>query len=58
MSKIMIDRIKQISIEMKAIVNRSQEDGRITNMEDQDRLEHLAEERDELISCAIFYGRY
>lgn len=58
MNEMMIDRIKQISIEMKTIVSYSLENGRTTNMEEQDRLDNLADEREELISRVIYYGHY
>ena len=56
MNTIMINQLKQVSADMKAIMNKSNENGRIISREDQDLLDQLSSERDELLSSIIFHG--
>ena len=56
MNTIMINQLKQVSADMKAIMNKAEENGRIFTREDQELLDQLSSERDELLSNIIFHG--
>ncbi len=56
MNRVMFEELKQISTEMKAIVNRSEQDGRKANREEQDVLDKLVADREELLGDMIFQG--
>ncbi len=56
MNRVMFEELKQISAEMKAIANRSEQEGRKTNSENQDVLDRLTSDREELLGDMIFHG--
>ncbi len=56
MCNAMFEELKQISAEMKNIVNKSKVDSRQTNQEKQELLDLLATDREELLSRIIFHG--
>jgi hypothetical protein len=56
MSRVMLEEVKQISAEMKAIVNRSEQEGRKPNREEQEALDQLTTDREVLLCDIIFPG--
>ncbi len=56
MSRVMFEELKQISAEMKAIENRSEQEGRKTNREEQEVLNQLTMDREVLLLDIIFHG--
>ena len=58
MSRVMLNEVKQISSDMKAIAKRSEKGGRITSREEQEVLDQLVVDREELLGDIIFreYG--
>jgi hypothetical protein len=52
----MFEELKQISTEMKAIVNRSEQEGRKMSREEQEALDRLTTDRDVLLSDIVFHG--
>ena len=56
MNSVKFEELKQISAEMKAIVNSSEQEGRKTNKEEQNLLDQLAADREELLSNMIYHG--
>ena len=56
MNSVKFEELKQISAEIKAILNRSEEEGRRTNKKEQDLLDQLAADREELLSNMIYHG--
>ncbi len=56
MGNVKFEELKQISAEMKAIANRSKQENRKTNKEEQDLLDQLAADREELLSNMIYHG--
>ncbi len=56
MSRVNFEALKQICAEMKAIENRSEQDGRKMNREEQDMLDQLAEDREMSLSDMIYHG--
>ncbi len=56
MSRVMFEELKQISAEMKAIENRSEQEGRKTNREEQEALDQLTTDKDVLVGDIIFHG--
>ncbi len=56
MSKVDFEELKQISAEMKAIENKSEQDGRKMNRKERDVLDKLAADKDDLLTDMIFHG--
>ncbi|MCP4410283.1 MAG: hypothetical protein GY807_21565 [Gammaproteobacteria bacterium] len=56
MSMAMSEELKQISAEMKAIVNRAAQEGRKTNREEQEALDQLTTDKEVLVGDLIFHG--
>lgn len=56
MSNTMFEELKQISTEMKTIVNKTEEGGRNANQEEKDLLGLLSADREELLSSIVFHG--
>ncbi len=56
MNRVIFEELKQISAEIQAIQNRSEQDGRQMNREEQDALDQLAANREELLDNTIFHG--
>ena len=56
MSRVDFQELKQISAEIKAIVNRSEQDGRQMNREEQAMLDQLAARKEDLLNDTIFHG--
>ena len=56
MSKVDFEALKQISAEMNAIVNRSEQDGRQINREEQAMLDQLAARKEDLLNDTLFHG--
>ena len=56
MNTVMINQLKHVSAEMKAIMNKSTENGLIINREEQNLLDQLSAERDELLANIIYHG--
>ena len=56
MSNVMFAELKQISAEMKTIVNKTEEDGRMANREEKELLGLLSADREELLSSIVFHG--
>ncbi len=56
MSRVMFEEVKRISAEMKAIVNRSEQEGRKTNREEQEALDQLTTDREVLLVDITFHG--
>ena len=56
MSRVMFEEVKQISAEMKVIVNRSEQEGRRMNKEEQEALDQLTTDREVLLCDIIFHG--
>ena len=52
----MFEELKQISTEMKTIVNKTEEDGCNANQEEKDLLGLLSADREELLSSIVFHG--
>jgi hypothetical protein len=52
----MLEEVKQISSEMKAIVNRSEQEDRKMNREEQEVLDQLTTDREVLLGDIIFHG--
>ena len=53
MNAVMIRQLKRVSAELKEIMNKSAENGRTINREEQDLLEQLSAQRDEILSNII-----
>ncbi len=51
----MFEELEQISAEIKAIANRTEQDGRKTNREEQAVLNQLAVNKEELLGDTIFH---
>ncbi len=56
MNSIKFEELKQISAEMKTILNRSEQEGWKPNREEQDLLDQLAADREELLGSIIYHG--
>jgi hypothetical protein len=56
MSRAMFEEVDQISTEMKAIINRSEQEQRKPNRGEQAALEQLTSVRDVLLGDTIFHG--
>ena len=56
MSKVDFEALKQISAEMNAIVNKSEQDGRQINREEQAMLDQLAARKEDLLNDTLFHG--
>lgn len=56
MNRVMFEELKQISAKMKAIANRTEQDGRKTNREEQAVLNQLTANKEELLSDMFFQG--
>lgn len=58
MNNVMISQLKQVSAEMKVLMNQSKEGGQKFNKPEQDLFEQLSAEREELLSNIIFHGHF
>ena len=56
MSRVDFEELKQISAEIKAIQDRSKQDGQQMSKEEQDMLDQLAADREMLLSDMIYHG--
>ena len=56
MSRAMFTELKQVCAEMKAIVERSEREGRRTSRQEQDLLNQLAATRETLLGDIICHG--
>ena len=56
MSRVSFEVLEHICAEMKAIENRSKQDGREMSKEEQDKLDQLAADREELLGEMIYHG--
>ncbi len=55
MSNVKFEELRQISDEIRAIVNRSEQEDRKTNKEEQDLLDRLVADREELLSNMLYH---
>ncbi len=55
MSRVDFEELKQISAEIRAIRNRSEQDGRQTNRKEKEMLEQLAANKEDILSDTIFH---
>ena len=56
MSRVDFEELKQISAEIRAIRNKSEQDGRQMSRKEKDMLEQLAANKEDLLSDTIFHG--
>ena len=56
MSKVDFEQLKQICAEVRAIQDRSKQNGQHLNREDQQILDQLAAKREDLLDDVIFHG--
>ena len=56
MSRVNFEELEQISAEIKAIQNRSEQDGRQMSREEQDVLDQLEANKEDLLDDTIFHG--
>ncbi len=56
MSRVNFEELEQISAKIKAIQNRSEQDGRQMSREEQDVLDQLEANKEDLLDDTIFHG--
>ncbi len=56
MSRVMFEEVKQISAQMKTIADRSEQEGRKINRQEQEALDQLTTDREVLLCDIIFHG--